>query len=107
MNTHRDIPEFITIGSDFTDANRRFRSWYTGEVNVAGASTPALLTLGVTGQREENVADWLLKADSGDKVTVYLQDGVSMLKIMGIDAIERHIDYNGVLTATVDLTLIS
>lgn len=41
----------------------------------------------------------------GDNFTVvYLRDGIEMLRIMYIDSIERSIDYNGRLIASIDLT---
>lgn len=106
VSTSTDVPEFVTIGDDFSDADRRFREWHQERVEVAGSTAPSVLTLQVTGQLEDDVASWLLRADIGDKVVVCLQDGIEMLRIMAIDSLERSITYNGVLTANIDLTVI-
>lgn len=111
VSTSTDVPEFVTIGDDFPRAEARFREWYEEQINVAGATTPAILTLQVTGAFDDDVALWILDADSGDTVVVWLDDGgqvgeedFSIRKAMYIDSIERSIDYNGILTASIDLT---
>lgn len=103
MNTAKETPEFITVGSDFSNAQARFQNWYQQQIAVAGSSMPAILTLQVIAL-EDDVAEWLLGADSGDTVTVWLDDGVRIRKVMYIDSIERAIDYNGRLIASIDLT---
>lgn len=97
------MPEFSVVGDNFTDVESRFRNWYQQQIAVAGSSTPAILTLQVIAE-ENDVALWLLDADSGDTVTVWLNDGVQIRKVMYIDSIERSIDYNGRLIANIDLT---